>query len=162
VRRIVATIDNLPRRKVALRLMPVKPVGGTLLATGGDAGAISPENAARYARYAAVVEMVDAKKLAAVYVQFYPLFQQAYQELGYPSGHFNDRLVDVIDNLLAAPAPGEPAKVVRPKVFYEFADPELEALPAGQKVLVRIGTANASKVKAKLREIRAEVVKQAP
>src|SRR5262245_18939077 len=27
VRHIVATIDNLPRRKVALRLMPVKPVG---------------------------------------------------------------------------------------------------------------------------------------
>jgi hypothetical protein len=46
-------------------------------------------------------------------------------------------------------------------VFYEFADAELEALPAGQKILIRIGPANAAKVKAKLREIRGELTTQA-
>jgi hypothetical protein len=159
VRRVVATVDNLARKKVSMRLMPVKPVGGTLLATGGDDGAvIGPENPARYSRYVSLLEAIDTKKLATIYVYFYPLFQEAYQELGYPNGHFNDRLVDVIDNLLAAPEMTGPVKVLRPKVFYEFADPELEALSAGQKILVRIGPANASKVKAKLQEIRNELV----
>lgn len=163
VRRVVATIDNLPRRKLALLLMPVKPAGGTFLVTGGDDGAvIGPENPARYSRYIGVVEAMDAKKLVAVYVHFYPLFQQAYRELGYPDGHFNDRLVDVIDDLLAAPEVRVAVKVVRPKVFYVFADPELEALPAGQKILLRLGAENASRIKAKLREIRGEVTRQAP
>jgi len=163
VRRVVATVDNLPRRKLALRLMPVKPVGGTLVATGGDDGAVvNQENPARYSRYVRMVEAIDAKKLVAVYVHFYPLFQQAYRELGYPNGYFNDRLVEVIDNLLAAPDAREPVRVVRPKVFYEFAEPELEALPAGQKILIRIGAANASRIKAKLRDIRGELTRQAP
>jgi hypothetical protein len=39
-------------------------------------------------------------------------------------------------------------------VFYKFADPELEGLSAGQKIMLRMGAENAAKVKAKLREIR--------
>jgi hypothetical protein len=163
VRRVVATVDNLPRKKLAPRLMPVKPAGGKFLAAGTDeSAALSPENAARYSRYVKLAEAIDAKKLVAVYVHFYPLFQQAYQDLGYPKGYFNDRLVEVIDDLLAAPDVREPVKLTRPKVFYLYADPELEALPAGQKILVRIGAANAAKLKAKLREIRAELTSQAP
>jgi hypothetical protein len=91
---------------------------------------------------------------------FYPLFQQAYQELGYPKGHFNDRLVDVIDHLLAAPEVTAPVKLVRPKVFYLFADPALEARSAGQKILMRVGSENAALIKAKLRDIRGELTRQ--
>ena len=48
IRRIVATIDNLPRAKVALRLMPVKPAAGPFITAGADAGlAVSPGNSAR-------------------------------------------------------------------------------------------------------------------
>lgn len=163
VRRVVATVDNLPRRKLAPRLMPVKPAAGQFVTTGkDDDSAIGPANEARYAPYVRMIEAIDAKKLLAVYARFYPLFQQAYRELGYPKGHFNDRLVEVIDNLLAAPEIQAPVKLIRPRVFYEFADPELEALPAGQKILIRMGAASAAKVKAKLREIRGELTRQAP
>jgi hypothetical protein len=89
------------------------------------------------------------------------LFQQAYQELGYPKKQFNDRLVEVIDDLLEAPEAQPPIKLVRPKVMYEFDDPELEDLSAGQKLLVRMGPENAAVLKAKLREIRRELVAEA-
>ena len=101
-----------------------------------------------------LLETVDAKQLVDPYVRHYPLFQQAYRELGYPDGHFNDRLVEAIDSLLATPDPKGPLSVVQPKIFYEFADRELEQLPAGQKLLLRMGRDNAALVKAKLREIR--------
>jgi hypothetical protein len=42
--------------------------------------------------------------------------------------------------------------------MYQFADPNLEALSAGQKLLLRMGPANAVIVKAKLRELRSAVV----
>ena len=56
--------------------------------------------------------------------------------------------------MLEAPVPTGPVKLVRPKVLYQFADPELEGLSAGQKIMVRMGPENEARVKAKLREIR--------
>lgn len=41
--------------------------------------------------------------------------------------------------------------------LYMFADPELEARSAGQKILIRTGPANANAIKAKLGEIRNKV-----
>lgn len=163
VRRVVATVDNLPREKLALRLMPVKLAGGKFLVSGKDERlAIGADNAARYALYLRLAGAIDTGKLVALYTHYYPLFQQAYQELGYPKGYFNDRLVDVIDHLLAAPEVKAPVKLVRPKVFYLFADPALEARSAGQKILMRIGSENAALIKAKLRDIRGELTRQVP
>jgi len=161
IRRIVATVDNLPREKVAQRLMPVKPAGGPLVLAGeGENRVLGDGNAARYLPYVAMAESVEAGKLVAAYVHFYPLFQQAYMELGYPAGYFNDRLVQVIDHLLAAPEIEGPVALVQRKVLYEFADPELEARSAGQKILMRIGAGNAARVKARLRDIRRELTSQ--
>ena len=163
IRRIVATVDNLPREKVALRLMPVKPVAGKFVTAGeGDNIASSADNASRYTPYVRLMEATDAKKLVAAYVHFYPLFQEAYKDLGYPDRYFNDRLVEVIDHLLAAPDVPGPLKLSRPKVMYQFVDPKLEALSAGQKIMIRMGGENAGKVKAKLKEIRTELTSQAP
>jgi hypothetical protein len=156
-------VDNLPRRAVAVRMLPTKPVPGAFLALdlGGDI-VIAPQNAARYDNHVRVMEALDTKALVALYVRWYPLFQQAYRELGYPDGHFNDRLVEVIDHLLAAPEAPEPIAVMRPKVLYEYVDPALEARSAGERLLLRIGSANAARVKAKLGEIRAALVEQSP
>jgi hypothetical protein len=163
VRNIVATIDNLPREAYAGRLNPAQPVPGRMATTGREATlAIAPENARRYRPYVAALESVEPARLAGVYFRLYPLFQQAYVELGYPNGYFNDRLVEVIDSLLEAPEVTGSVKLVAPHVLYEFADPELEALPSGQKVLLRMGPENAARVKARLRAIRAELVAQAP
>lgn len=160
IRRAVATVDNLPRDHVAARLNPVRPVGGLVTTQGREATLVlSPENSKRYAPYVRALELVDASALASVYFHFYPLFQQAYAELGYPNGHFNDRLVEVIDHLLAAPEVKGPIRLVTPKVLHEYADEDLESRSAGQKVLIRMGPGNAARVKAKLREIRAQVAR---
>jgi hypothetical protein len=77
--------------------------------------------------------------------------------LGYPNGYFNDRLVEVIDNLLATPESKGPIELVRPNVMYVYADPALEARSAGQKLLIRMGPENAKAIKAKLSELRAVI-----
>lgn len=156
--KFVATVDNLPRSKVATKILPVRGPGGALLVEGdGEARVIGAGNAGRYAAHLALLEMVDSRRAGAQYVRFYPLLQQAYRELGYPQGNFNDRMVAVIDHLLATPAVEGPVRLVQPKVLYEFADPDLEARSAGQKLLLRMGTANAERVKGKLREFRRQI-----
>jgi hypothetical protein len=162
VRHIVVSIDNLSRRHLAVELRPTKPLAGTFIATGNDQqGAIDVANFQRYVPYVQAVQALDMKRMAALYVRFYPLFQQAYQSLGYPNGYFNDRLVVTIDNLLAAPDITTDIALVRPNVMYQFADPKLEDLSAGQKLMLRMGPANAAIIKAKLRELRAQVAERA-
>jgi hypothetical protein len=67
-------------------------------------------------------------------------------------------LIEVIDHLLATPEVRDPVRLVQPRVMYEYADPQLQALSAGQKVLIRMGAANAAVVKTKLRELRTELM----
>lgn len=161
VRRFVATVDNLSRPNVAPRVRVFKPVPGPFAVDhAGDELLVAPANAARYAPYVQALERVDAKQLAGVYLRFYPWFQQAYEELGYPKGYFNDRLVAAIDHLLATPEPAGPVKLVQTKVLYQYADPELEALSAGQKALLRMGVDNERRVKARLRALRSEIAQK--
>jgi len=162
-RRIVATVDNLPRQKAGTKLLPVKaPASAFVADRKGEVLTMGPANYARYAPYVKLAQAVDVKQLVALYVYFYPLFQQAYEELGYPKKYFNDRLVAVIDDLLAAPDASGPVKLIRPKVMYEFADLELEGLSAGQKVLIRMGPGNAALIKTKLRDLRRELGVEGP
>jgi hypothetical protein len=100
----------------------------------------------------------DLDELYATYRQFYPLLQQAYVNLGYPDGYFNDRLVEVIDHLLATPTPSQTPVLVRPHVLYEYEDPSLESLSSGQKALLRLSPAQAEAVRKLLREFRARIV----
>ena len=158
VRHMVVTVDNLSRKRAAVQLWPVKPVPGQFMIHGDDQHAtLDPANYQRYTTYVQVLQMVDTKQLADLYFHFYPLFQQAYQNLGYPNGYFNDRLVETIDNLLQTPDVKGDVALVRPNVMYQYADPNLESLSAGQKVLLRMGPDNEAAVKAKLRELKAAI-----
>jgi hypothetical protein len=161
VRRIVATVDSMTSATIAQRILPVAPVPGMFVTATDHGLAFGTDNASRYKVYVEAAEAIDTARLAGFYVRLYPLFQQAYGELGYPHGYFNDRLVYVIDHLLAAPEPKPPVVLSQPKVMYEFADPALEQLSAGQKMLVRVGLDNELRLKAKLREIRKAVTGKA-
>ena len=156
IRHLVATVDSLPRKELVERVRPIKPVPGQLVIdTGAHGMSLAHANADRYGSYVAAAESINTERLVQSYIQLYPLFQQAYVELGYPNGYFNDRLVTVIDHLLAAPDPLAPVEIWQPHVLYQYVDPDLENLSAGQKILVRIGLDNERRLKAVLRKIRA-------
>jgi len=158
IRHIVATVDALPREKLPAQAVPLHPVPGSLLVVSqGARSSIAPTNARRYDPYVKAAQALDMRELAQVYRHFRPQFQQAYRELGYPQGDFNARLIEVIDDLLQAPAPKDAPEVVAPGVMYHYVDPELEALPAGQKILVRVGPANEAILKSLLRQLRQAV-----
>lgn len=172
VSRVVATVDNLARPLAPPGKWPIHPTPGRFgVAAGRDGSAIGAANAARYAPFVALVASVDSERTVALYRRLYPLFQSAYEGLGYPGKYFNDRLVAVIDLLLETPEPSGallvevpeirgPLKPARPWVLYQFSDPALERLSSGQKMLLRMGRNNAKRLKSKLAEIRKLVAAQ--
>lgn len=161
IQRIVATVDNLPRRKIAPQANPVKPVPGALGVEPdpGEASraTLAPANYRRYAPHVAAAEAVDVAALTATYVRHYPLFQAAYREIAPPGAYFNDRVVEVIDHLIAAPDATGPVVLVRDRAYWAYADPTLEARSAGEKLMLRLGPANAASVRRKLGELRAAI-----
>lgn len=171
--RFAATVDNLGRSHAPPLKWPVAVTPGRFTvqpAADGNGQVIAPENAQRYAPFVSFATSLDSTAAVQLYGRMYPLLQQSYRELGFPGKSFHDRLVVVIDQLLATPEPAQPVRVqltevkgpvesTRPWVRYEFADPKLEQLTAGQKILIRMGPENERRLKAKLREVRAELVK---
>jgi len=170
VRRVVATVDNLARPLAPPSKWPIHPAPGRFtVEIGKDTSVIGATNAARYAPFVALVESVDSGRAIAMYLRLYPLFQSAYEGLGYPGKYFNDRLIAVIDLLLDTPEPSDalqvevpeirgPLKPTRLWVLYRFSDPTLEGLSSGQKILLRMGSENRKRLKLKLAEIRKLIV----
>lgn len=158
ISRLVATVDSLTSARVAPLMLPVRPVEGRFAVLGTvDEAVISPQNAQRYDAYAGLVAGLDTERTASLYRRYYPLLQESYQELGYPDASFNDRLVEVIDHLLATPEPQGMLGLVQNEAVYEFQNPDLEALSAGQKVLLRMGNDHARIVKDKLRAFQTAI-----
>jgi hypothetical protein len=169
ISRIVATVDTLGSRQIPGVVQAVNGPATLFAATPneqpdmiirneeGDAipqFIINPANYERYTPYAELFNAVDAAEWVEIYRNYYPLFLEAYRQMGYSEGSFNDRLIVIIDEMLATPGASDPVGLVKPEAYYLFTDPDLEALTAGQKILLRMGNQNAASVKAKLREIR--------
>lgn len=157
IEKVVATVDSLPGSQVAERIRPLSRLPESFAVDGqDDSGEYTPgsTNYARFDPWMAVLAETEADALAETYRRFYPLFQEAYVNLGYPDGYFNDRLVEVIDHLLEAPVLETPPELSRPNVLYEYADPALEELSAGQKALLRMGPRHGAQIKRYLEAFR--------
>ncbi len=168
-RRVVATVDNMARGHAASRLWPVAPAPARFLVVEQNGiTTIAGGNADRYNAFVRFVTSIDSAAAVALYVRMYPVLQEAYEDLGYPGKYFNNRLVEVIDQLLQTPEPEAPIQLTltkiqgpisakRPWSHYEFADPAMEARPAGQKILLRMGLRNTGLLKEKLRDLRKRI-----
>jgi len=162
-RRFVATVDNLPRDTPLEKRRPLQAPADSFIVdrTTVDASAgteritLSARNALRYDAAVTLFQKADLKQMAELYRHYYPLLQQAYEDLGYPDHYFNDRVIAAIDDMLRAPEIDGPIALTQPKVLYQYEDPALEQLSSGQKLMMRMGLAHERNIKARLRELRA-------
>lgn len=162
IMRFVVMVDNLPNPNLTSKMRSIRKVGGDFIVEQrGDRLYLGDANPARYGALVQALQIADMSRVAAFYRQHYRLFQQAYDQLGYSQRSFNQRFAYVLDHLLATPTVDGPIEVVRPRFYYEFADPQLQALSSGQKAMLRLGPQNRAIVEAKLRELRG-LISQAP
>ena len=170
VHKAVATIDALSARQVPKPILAIHGPSGEYPAVPNpdpatvirdEAGDPVPQylsDPAAHARYTPYVEMLEAvqpARFVGLLRENESLFDEAFQQLGYVDGRFETRLRSVIDELLATPQVDEPLRLMKPEAYYLFVDEDLEALNAGQKILLRMGADNAARVKSWLEEVRA-------
>ena len=120
----------------------------------GEQRFLSPANFTRYDALGDALAELDTDALARWFNRYEPLLQQALSELGNGERNIRGLVLAGLDLMLAAPAPGGDIELVRPSVFYKFADPALEALPETQKLLIRMGPRNRELVLERVRKLR--------
>lgn len=106
---------------------------------GGAAGRVDPATYARWNGAVRALTSVPAADAAQVYVSVKPLFDEAYRELGYPNGDFDEALVRAIRMLNGTPElSADPVLLKRP-AYFEHEDAALRSLPPVQKQLLLMG-----------------------
>ena len=162
-RRLVITVDNLPREHVPSQLRITRGVPELLrVQKDGETITLDPSNYERYDRIISYVEKMDARKIGRLYAKFYPLLQRTYEETGFPEERFHDRVLAALDDMMDAPRPTGPIRLVQPKVLYRFEDDHLENLSAGQKIMIRVGPDNAARLRKVLARVRAAIAAHDP
>ena len=162
-RRLVITVDNLPREHVPSQLRITRGVPELLrVQKDGETITLDPSNYERYDRIISYVEKMDARKIGRLYAKFYPLLQRTYEETGFPEERFHDRVLAALDDMMDAPRPTGPIRLVQPKVLYRFEDDHLENLSAGQKIMIRVGPENAARLRKVLARVRAAIAARDP
>lgn len=154
LRLAAVVLEYAARGQVPRRSLAFVAVGRFEVREEGDRVFIAPRS---HARYDAIVDRalrLPARDAAALFAHVEPLLEAALGELGAPAPSARAMLRRAVDHVLATPVPTEPLALTRPKVYYEFADPALEALPPLQKQLLRTGPDNLRKVRAYAKRLR--------
>lgn len=159
IRRVVVFVDNLAQGKLAQKHTPfIKPLE-PFTAVEDDILTISPQSYQRYDVYVDLFTQIPPKQAIALYQQYSVLFDEAYQEIGYPDKPFTGTMREAIDVILTTPVVTGNVPLIAQSVTYKFAYSEWEQLPAAQKQLLRMGPKNLKKLKAALKRIKQELPK---
>ncbi|MGW7677373.1 DUF3014 domain-containing protein [Shewanella sp. S23-S33] len=154
VRQFVVFVDNLAQGELTRKVSPLKgPEKLFSVSEITNKVYLNPEGFHRYDAYVDSIAKMDEQSLITTYKQLTPLLEEAFTELGYSNAKFNDRMLQAIKMLLAAPIIEDPIELNSISVNYQFVDPNLEALPSAQKLLIRMGPENTRKLKVALRKI---------
>jgi hypothetical protein len=156
IRKWVAAVSAASRGELITKNRPLKEIKDPFKVAGNrDSGfELSDESYQRYDQLVRLFALVNTEQALSFYKFWYPRLAQAYGELGIKNKNFHQVVLEAIDKALAAPQIEGPIKLVRPKVYYKFADPELEKLPGIHRLMIRMGPDNAARVKEKLEELK--------
>ncbi|WP_413698953.1 DUF3014 domain-containing protein [Psychromonas sp. KJ10-10] len=158
IRNIVVFIDNFARGELVSKFSPLqKPEEQFSVAKEDNVLLMNDESYHRYDKYAQAIDDIDTSNFMYLYALLSPLIDEAYQDIGYPSGSFNQTFIKAIEHLLDTPVIRYKIELTSPSVMYQYADQSLEDLPDTQKLMLRMGPDNLQTIKFKLREIQNEL-----
>ena len=162
LRRLAVVIDNAAQGEYPQRQLGfLAPAGKFQIVENSKGIFATPQNFQRYDPYLDVLEGIDPGVLATLLEQLEPLLAEALAELGNVTDS-ESQLLSAINQILALPYVPASVELVQPKVFYEYADPKLEALSPLQKQVLRFGPANVERLKQYLRLLSSELSANVP
>jgi Protein of unknown function (DUF3014) len=147
IRKLVRAINALEEGKLVAQYRPIQsPETPFKAVRDGEQWRLSEENYTRYEPYISALEQVGVKPLMAFYRHYAPLFEQAYQELGVDKGSFEQVAKGALKRIIDVPMTNGPVALASTTVFYHYQDKTTEKLPGLNKLFIRMGPKNQSRV----------------
>lgn len=154
-RQFVVFVDNLAQGDIVHKASPLKgPDTQFTVSEITNKTYLNPDGYHRYDLYANFIEGLNDKDLVATYIELKPLFAEAFTELGYSDIDFDKRMQQAFSMVASAPIIEDPIELSSISVNYKYVDPNLEALPSAQKLLIRMGPDNTRKIKAAIKKLQ--------
>ena len=155
VRRFAAIVDvarqgDYPRRQLAF----LTPAAKFPVQQQDDRILLDPAGYQRFDGFVDIATSIEPQRAVGVLRTLSPLLVQALMELGAKDPDPLLALRQSIDQALATPDVEGEIELVQPKVYYQFADAKLEALPPLQKQLIRMGPQNLARIKSYLTQVK--------
>lgn len=158
IRKWVLTVDMVAGGKIPYKHSPVKyDKDPFLVLPAGDETFVADSgNYTRWNTLVSVLTDVPAEDAARYYQEWRPLFERAYGELG-KGGSFHQRFLEALGQVRTVSEPPVGAKLVRPHIFYQYADPSLEEASALSKWMWRLGPQHMLELQDFARNLSAEL-----
>jgi flagellar basal body-associated protein FliL len=154
IRRFVVYVDNIGKGKIAKKHSPIIEPQASFTVVEGDILTIAPQSYERYTPFVELFTSMTPQQAVNFYKEYKPLFDEAYEEIGYQERDFDDAVFDAIDMVLTTPIVTGNVPLLSESVVYKYAYSEWEQLPEAQKQLLRMGAKNVKKVKSALKGIK--------
>ena len=155
VERAVALADRLRRGEVPYTLIPVsRPKQPFKILDDGLRVTIHPDSFERYDPFAQWIDGIDAEALVATYRKFSTVAAGALSAMGVTDVSINEVALAAVTEVISVPNVDLSAELMKQEANWVYVDPELEAMPALHKQIVRMGPINMELVQSKAREIR--------
>ncbi|MBZ0113061.1 MAG: DUF3014 domain-containing protein [Thermoanaerobaculia bacterium] len=153
VRRFVVSVVNVSEGVHPRKHLSGSVDGVFVVDQVGGAHYPDPATYDRYRPMVAVFTSIDPRGAAELYSRLRPLFNEAYRDLGYPRGNFDDAMRKALRTIASTPIPDSAPALVRGVGTWRFADPALESLSPVQKQLLRLGPTQQVKVQEHTRRL---------
>lgn len=154
IRRFVVYVDNIGKGKIAKKHSPIIEPQNSFTVVEGDILTIAPQSYERYTPFVELFTSMTPQQAVNFYKEYKPLFDEAYEEIGYQERDFDEAVFDAIDMVLTTPIVTGNVPLLSESVVYKYAYSEWEQLPEAQKQLLRMGAKNVRKVKSALKGIK--------
>ncbi len=158
VRKWVLTVDLVADGKIPYKHAPLKYDRDPFLVlpTGDKTYVADSGNYSRWDGLIGVISEIPVQDAARYYREWLPLLEKAYDELGKP-GNFHNRFMAALGQIRTVSEPPAGATLVRPHIFYQYADPELESASPLSKWMWRLGPENMLELQDFARNLSAEL-----
>jgi len=154
---VVVVENTADGNNPATHLAPLRPTQRFRTTDASSVLSVDPTSYTRYNTHAEIVASINPVGAAELYRTLYPLIAEAYTELGYPDGGFEETLNRALRNLLETPISERDVALVPRATFFDFADEALENLLPVQKQFMGMGPRNVRSIQSSLLDIAREV-----
>jgi hypothetical protein len=157
LRKWVLAIDLMADGKIPKRYLPVDyPMDKFLAEENGEQSFTSTDNFIRMNLIVNTIVEIEPAVLARYYKEWLPTLEKAYREQGKPD-NFDQRFKQTVSRVITADIVEDKKELIRPGVFYQYADQKFEQASDVEKLLWRMGPENTETIQSYLRDLRNEI-----